>query len=227
MLPSRSKRPTKRPTVNTVRTPDYPSIPQEVEPAHLEPVRYDPHSNHPLRSVITFDEIIQSRPTESKRKIRPPTPSDRLAMLQELEATPPEPLRYKSRSPLRNRMTENANPPEEQKFTAIDMEAQALGVMTTTLESQPSNLEASKRSINQNQELHYLQKQLGFFRQEVALYKAYYGAFMEMRANIEEFYKTHRIRSERLSEADDALRHYWAEHHGDRNEEEVVFRVRI
>lgn len=223
MLSSRSKRPTKRPMVNNVRPADYPSIPQEVEPAHLEPVRYDPQSNHPLRSVVTFDEKIRSRPPESKRKIRPPTPSDHLAMLQELEATPPKPLRYKSGSPLRNRMTENGNPPEEQKFTAIDWEAQALGVMTTTLESQPSNLEASKRSISQDQELHYLQKQLGFFRQEVALYKAYYGAFMEMRANIEEFYKAHRIRSERLSEADDALRQYWAEHHGDGNEEEIVF----
>ena len=91
--------------------------------------------------------------------------------------------------PLNHRAPKKGNL-DKQNLTAIDREAQALGVMTTTLENQPSNLQASKRSIGQDYNFRYLQRQLGFYRQEVTLYKEYYSTFIELRAKAEQFYKT-------------------------------------
>ena len=226
IIPIRTKRSTKRPVIQVLKIPD---SPRKMETPRLRPVKYDPPSDtRSHQPAVTFEEI--KRPQDVGKRIkytRPPTPSDPMAILQELEATAPEPLlpdRPGIPVQLLNHGGQRKGNLDEQNLTAIDREAQTLGVMTTTLENQPGNLQASKRSVGQGHDFRYLQKQLGFYRQEVALYKEYHSAYIELRAKAEEFHKFQRILSERLSKADDALRRYWAEHHGDGNEEDVVFR---
>ena len=223
----RTKRSAKRPVIQVLRDPDSPRKMEETP--QLRPVKYDPSSDdRSHQSAVMFEDGKQpQRVGKRVRNARPPTPSDPMAILQELEATLPEPLLPDRPGipvqPLNHHAPKKGNL-DEQNLTAIDREAQALGVMTTTLENQPSNLQASKRSVGQDYDFRYLQRQLGFYRQEVALYKEYHSAFIELRAKAEQFHKTQRILSEKMSKADNAIRQYWSEHHGDGNEEDVVFR---
>ena len=224
---TRPKRATTRPVIQVLRDPDSPRTAEQSP--YLRPIRYVPQADQRDHPSVTFKDCPTPQRTGGRkvRSVRPPTPGDPFAAIQELEGTVPAPLRLHSqdtqaRSP--DDPNKKGSMSGEQNLTAVDIEAQTRGIMTTTLENQPGNLQASKRSIGQEHDFHYLQRQLGFYRQEVALYKEYHGAFIELRSKSEEFYRSQRLLSERVARADNALRQYWTEHHGDGSEEEVVFR---
>ena len=218
----------RRPDIRVLRNVGSPGIfsPDKTQATRLEPTRFEPQRHAEANPSVTFRSNEGSPRTGDSRfpKIVPRTPY--ATAFDDIEQ--PEPLRLENtqRNPsqLRERLVRSGNLPPVQELTAVDRDAQNHGVSTTTLENLPENLQASKRQpVDQNLHFRDLQKKLGFYRQEVMLYKVYHSAYVRLKTKIDEVQTLQSELVERLADADQALKEYWAQHRDDGSEEEIVF----
>ena len=225
---SRQNAASRRPDIRLLRNQGNPGIfsPTKTQATRLEPTRFQPQRDAEAGPSVNFRSNEGSPRSGGSRfpKIVPRTPYP--TSFDDIEQ--PEPLRLENttRNPsqIRERLVRSGNLPPGQELTAIDRDAQKHGVQTTTLENLPENLQASKgQPVDQNLHFRDLQKKLGFYRQEVMLYKVYYSAYVRLKTKIDEVQTLQSELGERLADADQALKEYWAQHRDDGSEEEVVF----